>query len=217
MPIRPENRHRYPAPLSEPLTDFMSPDEQAALNLMSTSFGVDVARSYQFWEALVARITSGTLTAHKCPWDVELPYLDEPIHIEVKYAQETSCRFRAGTRSIFKFAAPKGLATEKPVDVVVLIGIDGLDHVSTWVVPGAAIRQCASITMTSPRFRKGTESRSRGVDGYLCPPSQLLPEVLRSYRAHLHYDRNHHRHTAATTRRAAREAASQTALDIPAA
>jgi hypothetical protein len=32
---------------------------------------------------------------------------------------------------------------------------------------------------------------------------------------HLHYDRDHHRHTAAATRRAAREAAGQTTLDIP--
>jgi hypothetical protein len=208
MPIRPEN----PAPLSEPLGDFLDLNEQAALSLMADSFGVDVARSYQFWEAMVARITSGTLTEHKCPWDVELPYLDEPIRIEVKYAQETMCRFQTGTRAIFKFAAPKGMTTEKPVDVVVLVGIDGLDHVSTWVVPGAAIRQCASITMTSPRFRRGGASRSRGVDGFLCPPSQVLPEVLRSYRVHLHYDRDHHAETRAHTRAVALAEAGQLAI-----
>lgn len=211
MPIRPENQ--WPDYLSEPIAEFLNAEELAAVSLMAQSFGVDVTRSFQFWEALVARLTSGILTSHKCAWDVELPYLDASIRIEVKYAQETWCHFSSGNRPIFKFAAPKGLMTEKDVDVVVLIGIDALEHVSSWVVPGAAIQQCASITMTSPRFLQGAGSRSRGIDAFHCPPTQILPEVLRSYRAHLHYDRDHHRETAAATRRKAIEAAGQLALD----
>lgn len=187
MPIRPENRHRS-ARLSEPLADFMSPEELAALMLMSSSFGVEVARSYQFHESLVGRITSGTLTNHKCPWDIELPYGDQPIRIEVKYAQESWCNFANGRRAIFKFAAPKGLTTPKDADVIVLVGLDSLDHLSTWAIPAAVVQQCTSITLTSPRFRKGGASKSRGVDAYRCPPSQLLPEVLRSYREH--FDRH---------------------------
>lgn len=204
MPIRPENRD--PDRLSEPLTDFLNAEEQHAASVMAMSFGVDVTRTYQFWESMVGRITSGTLTDHKCAWDIELPYIDDPIRIEVKYAQESWCRFNQGARPIFKFAAPKGLMTEKAADVIVLIGIDALEHVHTWAVPAREVRKCVSITLTSPRYRLGGESRSRGVDSFHCPPSQLLPEVLRSYR--------HHRETAAATRRAAIAAASQTALDL---
>jgi hypothetical protein len=204
MPIRPENR--APDWLSEPLADFLTAEEQHAASVMTTSFGVDVTRTYQFWESMVGRITSGTLTDHKCAWDIELPYTDDPIRIEVKYAQESWCRFSRETRPIFKFAAPKGRTTEKAADVIVLIGIDALEHVHAWAVPAREVRKCASITLTSPRYRLGGQSRSRGVDSFHCPPSQLLPEVLRSYR--------HHRETAAATRLAAIEATGQTALDV---
>ena len=206
MPIRPENRHRslhnY---LSEPLADFLTSEEQAAAALLTESFGANITRTYQFWEAMVGRITGGTLTAFKCPWDIELPYGERPIRIEVKYAQESWCRFRAGTRAIFKFSAPKGETTEKAVDVVVLIGIDALEHVHTWVAPASAVRKCRSITLTSPRYRLGGTSQARGIDEYRCPPTQTLPEVLRAYR-------DHHRETAARTRRAAIEAAGQLPL-----
>ncbi|MFE2407041.1 hypothetical protein ACFXDE_01720 [Kitasatospora sp. NPDC059408] len=200
--------------LSEPISTLLGPEELAATNLMRQQFRVDVTRTYQFWEAAVARLTGGALTEHGCPWDVELPYLDRPVRIEVKYAQESWCTFRSGRRAIFKFAAPKGLGAEKAADVITLIGIDAEQRVHTWVVPARSVRKCASITLTSPRFRTGS-SRARGIDEFRCPPTQTLPEVLRAYRdhvghkCHLHYDRDHHRQTAAATRRAAVEAAGQ--------
>lgn len=183
MPIRPEDTARPPGDyLAEPLSAFVGPEELSALKVMAQSFNVDVTRTYQFWESAVARLVDGRLTVHKCPWDVELPYLERPIRIEVKYAQETWCNFRAGKRAIFKFAAPKGAhGAEKAGDVIVLLGIDEAQQVHAWVVPATAVKRCTSITLTSPRFRTGS-SRSRGVDGYRCPPTQLLPEVLRAYR-----------------------------------
>jgi hypothetical protein len=206
--------------LCEPITALLSPGECAAVDLMREQFQVDVTRTYQFWEAAAARLTGGSLTSAGCPWDVELPYLDSPIRIEVKYAQESWCKFQQGNRAIFKFAAPKGSGVEKDADVIALLGIDAEQDVHAWVIPAREVRKCASITFTSPRFRTGA-SRSRGLDEYRCPPSQLLPEVLWSYRhhvghdcqSHLHYDRDHHRQTAAATRRRAVEAAGQLTLD----
>lgn len=217
MPIRPENHHL----LSEPLTDFLDPEESAAVDLMRRSFRVDVTRTYQFWEAAVARLTGGSLTAHGCPWDVELPYFDRPIRIEVKYSQESWCQFQQGRRAIFKFAAPKGAGVEKAADVIVLVGIDGNEDVYTWVIPARKVRKCASITLTSPRFRVGA-SRSREIDSYRCPPTQTLPEVLRAYRRHIRHDCHahrcyslqHHAQTRAETRRRAAEQAGQLTLTM---
>lgn len=188
MPIRPEMRDRYPAgrghSLAEPLSELLDADELRAVDLVRDQMAVDVPRTYQFWEAMVARITTGTLTDHKCPWDVELNQGPHRIRIEVKFAQETSCRFRGGPRLIFKWANPKGQKTEKTAHVVVLMGIDADDEIHCWVVPGRALRKSKSITLTSPRVRLGP-NHSRSIDGYRCPATQILPEVLRAYRAHL--------------------------------
>lgn len=188
MPIRPEMRDQRPAgfnySLAEPLSAVLSADVLGAIAFVRAEMAVDISRTYQFWEAMVARITTGTLTSHKCPWDVELSQGPHRIRIEVKFAQETMCRFLNGPRPIFKFANPKGQKTEKTAHVVVLLGIGADDEVHCWAVPGRALRKCKSITFTSPRARLGA-SRSRGIDGYRCPLTQLLPEVLRSYRAHL--------------------------------
>lgn len=202
--------------LSEPLAAFLTPEEIAAARLMRDQFRVDVTRTFQFWEAAVARITTGALTSQGCPWDIELDYFGAPLRIEVKFSQEFECRFRAGSRHVLKFASPKGDGAEKASHVTVLLGIDELDDVHAWAIPSASLPQSASITLTSPRVRKGGTSRSP-VDVWRCPPTQLLPEVLRAWRCHLHYDRDHHRETAAATRRAAVEAAGQLTLTDPAA
>lgn len=188
-------------PLGEPVSAFLARPELDAIEVTRQGLGVDVTRTYQFWESAVARITTGTVTSHGCPWDVVLPYGDFTIRIEVKFAQEFMCRFGDGPRPVFKFAAPKGTHAEKPADVVVLVGIDELDMVHTWAVPAATMPQSTSITMTSPRARAGqSTSRARGVDDYRCPLTQLLPEILRAYRCHLRYDAELHKANAAWTR-----------------
>lgn len=205
MPIRPSERC-MPI-LAEPLDAFLAPEELESIRLMRDEFHVDVTRTYQFWEATVARITTGALTRHKCQWDIELDHLGALICIEVKFSQEFECRFRTGVRRVFKFALPKGGGQEKPGDVTVLIGIDDRNHVHAWAVPSALLPQSASITLTSPNARLGRSSRSQ-VDHWRCPPTQLLPEVLRAWRCHLAYDASHHRATAARTRAARRAAAT---------
>ncbi|GAA2298474.1 hypothetical protein GCM10010402_66380 [Actinomadura luteofluorescens] len=200
MPIHLENFAHYPAGwLSEPLADFLNADERTALDVMSFSFGFEVTHAYRFWESLVARILAGETTNDRCRWDVELPYAGHVVRVEVKYSREFECRFTTGVRPILKFAAPKGAGPEKPAHVLVLVGVDDKHAVYTWAIPGIAVRQCRSITLTSPRVRQG-ESRSRGIDGYRCPPTQLLPEVLRAFRSHLAHDAAHHAATRARTR-----------------
>jgi hypothetical protein len=68
--------------LSAPLTAFVDPAELFAARLMRERFHVDFVRTYQFWEAAVARIVTGSLTPHECPWDVELDYFGAPVRIE---------------------------------------------------------------------------------------------------------------------------------------
>lgn len=217
MPIRPESAGRYPKgvdhSLAEPLSDLLTVDELAAIGLLQNQMGIDVTRTFQFWEALVATITSGTLTDHKCPWDVELWQGPCHIRIEVKFAQEILCRFADGPRQVFKFADPKGRGTEKTAHVVVLLGIDAANEVHCWVIPGRTVRYCKSITLTSPRVRLRA-SRSRSVDGHRCPVRQLLPEVLRAYRAHIG-DADEHKAQASRTR-AAKATVGMDALDFDA-
>lgn len=170
--------------LAEPVSELLNTEEMRAIKLLRDEMAIDVLRTYQFWEAMVARLTTGTLTGHRCPWDVELNQGPHRIRIEVKFAQETSCRFSDGPRLIFKWANPKGQKTEKTAHVVTLLGIDANDEVHCWIVPGRALRKSRSVTLTSPRERLGPH-HSRSIDGYRCPVTQLLPEVLRAYRAHL--------------------------------
>jgi hypothetical protein len=141
--------------LAEQVADILAPDELTTIRLVREQFGIDIARTYQFWETAVVRLTTGTVTGHKCPWDVELEYINGPVRIEVKYAQETWCQFRTGRRAIFKFADPKGCGAEKGAHVVVLVGIDECSDAYAWVVPARVVRKCRSITLTSPRFRTG--------------------------------------------------------------
>lgn len=168
--------------LAEPLTAFLDAEEVQAARLICDRFGLDVTRTYQFHESAVARVTTGTLTSHTCPWDIDLDYIGEVIRVEVKFSQEFPCQFRAGTRPVFKWAAPKGERTEKASHVTVLLGIDPADQVHAWAVPSGRLRRSTSITVTSPRVRVG-ESRSV-IDVWRCPPTQLLPEILRAYRFH---------------------------------
>lgn len=178
MPISKENA----ADLSERIGWFMGADEVAAARLLRDQLGVDVLRTYQFWEAVIARLTTGEITAHGCPWDVELDYFGESIRIEVKFSQEFECKFDSGVRHVMKFASPKGGGAEKSGHVTVLVAIDRLDDVHAWVIPSALLSKSTSITLTSPRCR-GAKSRSI-VDFWRCPITQLLPEVLRAWRTH---------------------------------
>lgn len=213
-PIRASEPARYPAdwltlpglddprPLGGELSEFLSPAELEARKVLM-GFGVDVARTYQFWEHAVARFTTGTTTSHRCPWDVELPFGDETVLIEVKFAAEALVQFSQGERWIFKFAAPTGTGAQPKLShVTVLIGIDIYDQVHTWIVPSAHLDHApTSITLTSPRARLGGTTRS-SVDYFRSPLEQLLPEVLRAYRCHLAYDAEHHAETRAATHRA---------------
>lgn len=186
MPIRPENKDRYEVPswASVHVSTLLDAEELAAVELMSSRFGHDVVRTFGFWESMVTMITAGKATSHSCPWDVELPYGDRQIRIEVKYARQHLSKYRDASRNVFKFANPKGRGAQKAADVIVLIGIHDLDRFSTWAIPAAMVRKCKSITLNLPHERRGSD-RSRGIGGYLCPPDQLLPEILRSYRERL--------------------------------
>jgi hypothetical protein len=197
--------------LAEPLSAFTSDPEREALSVVTSSLGMDPTRSFQFWESMVARITGGRLTRANCPWDVEIPHGLRPIRVEVKYAQESWMRFATGPRPVLKFAAPKGASRQKAADVVVFVGIDGRQDVHTWVLPARVLRRSTSITLTSPRYRV-RPGRAAAMDEHQCPPTQLLPEVLRAYRCHLHYDRGHHAETRAATRRAEAEARGEHTL-----
>ena len=171
--------------LGEPLLAFLDHDELAAIALLRDRFGIDPTRTYQFWEAAVARITSGTVTVAGCPWDVELPYGDETILIEVKFSQEFACRFRTGVRRVLKFAAPAGTSKTraKPVHVTVLIGIDDTETIHTWAIPSGLLPRATSITLTTPRDRIGRQHGRSGLDRWYCPPTQLLPAVLDAFHA----------------------------------
>lgn len=195
MPIRKETV----TDLSEHISEFVGAEEIAAIHLLRDQANVDILRTYQFWEAAIARLTTGTLTPHGCPWDVELDYFGAPVRIEVKFSQEFECRFRSGVRRVMKFALPKGGGAEKASHITVLVGIDNLDNAHAWVIPSAAISKSKSITLTLPGARRGLPSRSV-VDFWRCPITQTLPEVLRVWRCHLRYDQAHHQANARRTR-----------------
>lgn len=183
--------------LHEPLSAIVPADEYAAVILLRGRLGLDVARTHQFWEAIVATNVAGRQTARSCPWDVELDHYDGAIRIEVKFSQEFECTFREGTRPVFKWALPRGGGAPKPSHVTVFIGIDERDSVHCWVVPTAAVPQVASVTVTSPRARTG--STRSGLESWQTPPGGVLPAVLDSWRCHLSYDRDHHAATRAAT------------------
>jgi hypothetical protein len=128
---------------------------------------------------------------------VELDHYDGTIRIEVKFSQEFDCAFNEGTRPVFKWALPRGGGKPKPSHVTVFLGIDALDQVHCWAAPTGAVPQVASVTVTSPRARVG--STRTGLESWQCPPTDILPAVLDSWRCHLSYDRDHHAATRAAT------------------
>lgn len=154
------------------LADLLQADEYAALVLLRDRFGVDLSRTYQFWERVTATMLAGTTTPAGCGWDVEL----EGIRVEVKFSQEFGVRFTAGPRRVFKWA---GL-TRQDAHVTVLYGVDPDDHVSLWVVPSALLGGTA--TVVSPRTRRAVGGRQSPLDGWHVPLDQLLPAVLRCAR-----------------------------------
>lgn len=182
---------------SEPLENLIDARESEAARVLLRSFGVNIFKTYQFWEAMVARLTSGEMTDHKCGWDIDLEWR----RIEVKFATESMCRFRTGPRPIFKFSLPKGLNRVKDAHVIVLLGFDSKQRVHSWVLPAAVIKQVRSITLTHPSYKNGMAKRSFQMDEFNCPPMQILPEVLRA--AHIK-DLHHHAQTAYATRMARR-------------
>lgn len=191
--------------LHEPLDQWLTDAELAAIRTMR-QFGADPLRDFRFWEALVCRILDGRPTGHSVAWDVELDHpRGAPIRVEVKHSVEFDCAFSNGTRPVFRFAKPKGKdGPPKDCDAIVLIGCDGEGEgdMHTWVLPPRAIKQCHSVTLTSPKHRKWNSDRSYPTDEFLCPPSQMLPEVLRASRANGRpYDHQHHQQNAWATRR----------------
>lgn len=196
----------------EPLAHLLTDEEREAILLMRMSFGVDVTRTYQFWEAMVARIVDGSMTAHRCGWDVEASYGLHVIRIEVKFSREFECRFNGAMRSVFKFANPRGTGVPKSAEVTVFLGLDAQDNVYSWVVPSRRLRVSTSITLTSPRVRQYKYEGRHGMDDYMCPPSQILPSVCNAWRDHLRLDAALHAQHARATRVRRREDAGQMRL-----
>jgi hypothetical protein len=177
---------RSETPVFDLLT-FMTPEELDAATLIRDQLGVDLVRTFQFWEAAVARMVGGRTTGHRCPWDVELDYPDgSTIRIEVKFAQTTNVKFAQGPRDIYKFADPRGRSTAKDADVLIFIGVNRDDSIDLWVAPCSVIPQSRSITITVPRARSGGAASVRSLlVSYAAPFDQLLVAVLNAYHVQL--------------------------------
>lgn len=207
MPSKPENKirnqNRWKAHCStgEQINELLTIEEVQAISVVRESFGLDICKSFRFWERMIARIVDGHETSHKCSWDVEIHYGETVIKIEVKSSSEFICKFDTGSRPVFKFALPKGDKKQKEAEVIVLIGMDADDDVYAWVAAASEIRQSKSITLTSPSHRAIYAKRHYSLDQYSCPPSQLLPEILNAWRRHYNYDHPMHMFNSARTRR----------------
>lgn len=183
--------------LGEPLEDFLSDDEVHAISALADLS--DPRKDSHFWESIVARITSGSLTDHRCAWDVEIG----EIRVEVKFATAFLCKFNNGTRKVFKYASLKGTGKHrKPCDVLVLVGFDD-PLIYTWVLPYADVRG-SGATLSVPTARKsniGVSTRAF-FDRHAGCPSQLLPDILRAAGLSQRLsDAPHHAKNAAITRR----------------
>lgn len=158
---------------AEPLDDFLSDEEMQAIAALADIS--DPRKDSHFWESIVARITSGTLTDHRCAWDVEIG----DIRIEVKFATAFLCRFNNGSRKVFKYASLTGAGKErKPCDVLALVGFDD-PLIYTWVLPYGEVRG-SGATLSVPTDRKsniGVSTRAF-FDRHAGCPSQLLPDIL---------------------------------------
>lgn len=183
----------------ELLSEVLSDDELIALYALS---GIcDARRFSDFWENVVARVLSGEVTPHQCPWDISLI----GVRIEVKFSTSFTCRFSSGSRKVFKFASLTGAGcAHKECDVLVLIGYDA-PHVYCWVIPyGNAIRKTATISVPSVRNSRLGSSPQALFDKYASCLTQLLPDVLEAcpHRyEHLRHDARQHADSARVTRR----------------
>lgn len=182
---------------AETLDDFLSSGEMSAIAALAEL--CDPRRDSHFWESIVARITSGTITDHKCAWDIEIG----EIRVEVKFATAFLCRFNNGARKVFKFASLTGTGKErKPCDVLVLVGFDD-PFFYTWVMPYGDVKG-SGATLSVPTDRKsdiGVSTRAF-FDKHAGCPSQLLPDILAAAKlSDRDPDAKHHARNAALTRR----------------
>lgn len=160
------------------VAEFLDPEEVAAIRTLRFDLGLDVLRTYQFHETLIARLLGGSLTAYRCPWDIEV----EGIRVEVKSASE----FRSLTdrQCRFKFGLPSGRGpAPKAAHVTVFSGIDLDDGLWSWVIPARLLwKHPPAVTITSPRTRLGGYSRNRSkIASRLVPYDQILPQVVDCY------------------------------------
>lgn len=157
----------------ETIEDFLSQDELNAIVALSDL--CDPRKDSHFWESIVARITSGNLTDHRCGWDVELG----DIRIEVKFATAFVCQFNNGARRVFKFASMTGAGDgRKPCDVMVMIGFDD-PFIYAWVVPyGEITSNVSTISVPTQRYSPMGRSKIATFDQHASCASQLLPHIL---------------------------------------
>lgn len=158
----------------------MSAEEVRASAIMAAA-GFNPMEQPLFWEVMVARILSGTVTprTHQC--DVHLIVDGQARYAEVKFSNAFGCDFAVGRRPVFKWALPRGHGGKHLVDVIILIGWHE-GKAFSWVMPRAAVDQsCKSITVTVPGAREGSRGKW---DAYAVPFDQLLPEFLRALDGH---------------------------------
>lgn len=151
------------------LDGLLDQDERDALALVRDRFGLDPARTYQFWERFTARMLDGEVTPAGCPWDVEA----QGIRVEVKFSQEFVVRFTHGARRVFRWVDLR----RKAADAVLMYGIDGRDHVFLWAAPPSTLGR--SVTLTSPRDRVGPDRSPLR----RWPIDQVAPAVARCAQA----------------------------------
>jgi hypothetical protein len=159
----------------ETLDEFLSADELAAIVQLADL--CNPCLDSHFWENLVARITSGTATGHKCGWDVEI----EDVRVEVKFATAFLCKFNNGSRRVFKYASLTGAGVgRKDCDVLVLIGFDD-PLIYAWVIPYDKVKSSlATLSVPTERLSAIGVSTRAFFDKYASCMSQLLPDIMRA-------------------------------------
>ena len=175
MAVKKLTQSIYYGDLGEPLSDFLSTQELAAIKLLSNNLGFDPTLSGQFYESIVSRIIGGSTTSHKAPHDVELDTGTEIITIEVKgssaWRANLSWQGRDYSRDVFRFDIRRN---STKADFIVLMGLHE-NILYSWVIP-----QCAAgpgyVTICAPWSRLTTGKNAHHA-GYACPPSQILDAI----------------------------------------
>lgn len=179
MPIRPENRARYPKDWKAiSLAELISPAALEARATLLSEVGHDVCMAPAFWEAWVAVVTGGSITPQKCDHDVLITGRAD-LAVEVKFSRSFYAAFGAYGRSVFKWSMTTPQMARANTDAVVLLGLHD-EHLSAWVCSPLDVR--GSMTMTVPATRAQTGPGSR-YDAFAAPASDLLPAIIRVARA----------------------------------